>query len=174
MEEMGKEVRAKVKTESKEHHAKKSRLVKAIKRYDSIAPDQPEKYGSMAPDRSEKYGSMAPDQSHLVTGRASAVDALMLLHEAEQRRWFADRGYERAAKEDTCWRGFFEETRDGRKGAHVEYLSETVHIFLRQRFEGRGACVESVSGDSLAASDSTWAPATRFWAGGLARTCSGR
>ena len=55
--------------------------------------------------------------------RSAAVDALMLLHADEQRRWYKDRGYEQSEREDTCWRGFFEETRDKGDRCHVESLS---------------------------------------------------
>ena len=55
--------------------------------------------------------------------REKAVGELMRLHQSEQSRWFKDRGFEQSAREDTCWRGFFDETREGRANSHVERLS---------------------------------------------------
>ena len=38
----------------------------------------------------------------------------------EQARWEADRGFEEHRYSDTCWRGFFEDTRAKRVYSHVE------------------------------------------------------
>ena len=102
--EMGKAVRAKTKSDSKAHHAKKSKLLKEIQACDA------------ALDR----GAHTED---LDARREAAVQELLVLHKSEQSRWFNDRGFEQSAREDTCWRGFFEETREGRVNSHVERLS---------------------------------------------------
>ena len=106
MEEMQKSVTAKTRADSKSHHALKSRLMTEIKTCDEAL----------------KKARQAEDSEH-GPRRERAVGELMRLHQAEQRRWFKDRGFEQSAREDTCWRGFFEETREGRTNSHVERLS---------------------------------------------------
>ena len=105
--EMEKVVRAKTKADSKAHHAKKSRLMAEIKVCDEALDRDAHKEGLDEHD----------------ARRERAVGELILVHKDEQSRWYKDRGFEQSAREDTCWRGFFEETREGRVNSHVERLS---------------------------------------------------
>ena len=105
MAEIKEKVCAKVKAESKAHHAEKSRLLRRIAKCDAA----PSGVGGMGKGVNEQ--------------REAAVNALFQLHQAEQRRWLHDRGYEKSLREDTCWKGFFEETRDQGVRSHIESLS---------------------------------------------------
>ena len=107
LDEIGKAVRAKTKADSKAHHAQKSRLMMEVTRCDE----------ALGTDIGE--ASAAEHEAC----RERAIGELMKLHQREQTRWMQDRGYEQSAREDTCWRGFFEETREGRVNSHVQRLS---------------------------------------------------
>ena len=107
LDEIGKAVRAKTKADSKAHHAQKSRLMMEVTRCDE----------ALGTDIGE--ASAAEHEAC----RERAIGELMKLHQCEQTRWLQDRGYEQSAREDTCWRGFFEETREGRVNSHVQRLS---------------------------------------------------
>ena len=70
-----------------------------------------------------KGTTSGPQWDACVSQRTAAIDALVSIQQAEQARWYKDRGYEETAREDTCWKGFFEEVKAGRVNSHVERLS---------------------------------------------------
>ena len=58
--------------------------------------------------------------------RDAALDRLAAMVRKEQVRWEADRGFEEHRYSDTCWRGFFEDTRAKRVYSHVEKVYTAV------------------------------------------------
>ena len=67
------------------------------------------------PDREARRMAALAEQKKIY----SELEALV---RKEQQRWMDDRGYEDHIYGDTCWRGFFEDTRTARVYSHIEWV----------------------------------------------------
>ena len=119
MKAMRSNVQRVVKDETHAHRKHKSKVTKIISDCDT----QLGVNGSAALDMNAPLSASPGSIAKLEADRAVAVAELVAIHQAEQTRWYKDRGYEEATREETCWRGFFEEVKADRVDSHVERLS---------------------------------------------------
>ena len=126
MTEMEKAVKERVASETHRHRVEKSEVIKKIAACDdALGLGIPGAGGGDGAGGGGGAGANGRSEGSVegwAERRAAAEAGLLRLLEAEQRRWHADRGYDESLREDTCWRGFFEEARAGRVYSYVERL----------------------------------------------------
>ena len=111
---------AKVTRATIDHRQRRQKLIKERAQCRALLGDE---FGARAsiediPDPAERARARLTAEAR----QREVEDQLEEIVAAEQRRWCENRGYENHLHGETCWRGFFEDTRVSRTYSHIEQV----------------------------------------------------